>query len=370
MPVDTLPPFADHTGSIDPAPAGGDLAWLTRLRAQGLERYRSLGLPTPRVEDWKYTNLKALAGIDFAPAAEAPDPAAPTALPDGLKVDAIRRVVVNGRFRPDLSAPDGLPDGVEAGGLAQMLARDPAAIEAHLGQIAVIDGMPLLALNTALMTDGFVLRLAAGVELDRPIHVLFVGAAGDRALSCHPRNLIVAHPGSRATVFESHVGAGTTPTFGNVVTEVSVGEGAVLNHYKLHDEPAAAFHLATTRVALDNESVYDSFVLSVGGRLSRHELRVCLGGGVIDCRLNGAYVIAGDQHVDNTIFVDHAAPGSRSRQHYKGVLDDTARGVFRARSWSVGRPSRPTAISSTGRCCCRLGPRWIASPNSRSTPTT
>ena len=325
-----MPPLADQFSQDAPALAGDALPWLRKLRHEGRERYRSLGLPTRRVEDWKYTNLNPLAKIDFAPPAHTgPVPALPE--DRALAVDAYRAVVVNGRFRADLSALDGLPEGVEVGGLAQALERDPAAIEARLGRLAVLDGMPMLALNTALMTDGLVLRLAEGVALDRPIHVLFLAAAGARPMACHPRNLIVAEPGSSATLLESHVGTGEAASLVNVVTEVALGAGARLAHYKLRDEPPAAFHLATTQVSLDSRSAYESFVLSVGGRLARHELRLRLDGDDVDCRLNGAYLIAGDQHVDNTTLVDHAAPGCRSRQHYKGVLDDTARGVFQGK---------------------------------------
>ncbi len=323
-----MPPFADHFAA---AGAAGEPPWLRRLRERGFERYRALGLPTRRAEDWRYTSLGPLAKIDFQPAAEAPEVAA---LPDqpAPVPDAYRRVVVNGRFRPELSDLDGLPPGVEAGGLAHGLDRDPAPIEARLGQLAPPDGMAMLALNTALMADGFVLRLGEGVTMERPLHVRFVTAPGERPLAFHPRNLIVAEPGSRATVFESHTGiGGEQPSLANLVTEVTVGEGAALNHYKLCDEAPSAFHLSMTQVVLDSRSAYDGFVLSVGGRLARHELRLRLDGEGVDCRVNGAYVIAGDQHVDNTIFVDHAAPGGRSRQIYKGVLDDTARGVFQGK---------------------------------------
>ena len=328
-----MPPLADQFAQDAPVLAGDALPWLRKLRHEGRERYRSLGLPTRRVEDWKYTNLNPLAKIDFAPPAHAASFPAVPALPEAraLAVDAYRAVLVNGRFRADLSALDGLPEGVEVGGLAQALERDPAAIEARLGRLAVLDGMPMLALNTALMTDGLVLRLAEGVSLDRPIHVLFVTAAGERPMACHPRNLIVAEPGSGATLLESHVGTGEVASLVNVVTEVTLGAGARLAHYKLRDEPSAAFHLATTQVSLDSRSAYESFVLSVGGRLARHELRLRLDGEDIDCRLNGAYLIAGSQHVDNTTLVDHAAPGCRSRQHYQGVLDDTSRGVFQGK---------------------------------------
>jgi Fe-S cluster assembly protein SufD len=155
----TLPPFADHYPRLAPALPGAGLPWVQRLRAGGLERYRRLGLPGPRVEAWKYTNLNPLAKIDFAPAINgAAAPAATVPADRVLALEGHRLVVVNGRFRPDLSALDRLPAGVVAGGLADTLVRDPAAIEDHLGRIATVDGMPMLALNTALMADGVVLR--------------------------------------------------------------------------------------------------------------------------------------------------------------------------------------------------------------------
>jgi Fe-S cluster assembly protein SufD len=328
-----LPLFADHYPRLAPTLPGADLAWVERLRTDGLERYRRLGLPGPRVEAWKYTNLNPLAKIDFAPAVNGEATPATVALPTGrtLAVQGTRLVVVNGRFRPDLSALDELPDGVVAGGLAEALARDPAAIEANLGRIATVDGMPMLALNTALMADGIVLRIAEGVTVDRPIHLIFVGAAGDAPLAVHPRILVIAGRDSRATLVESHVGVGDRPYLSNLVSEVALHEGAALGHYKLQNEQPAAFHLAATQVRLDSRSTYDGFVLSLGARLSRSEIRAHLGGGEIECRLSGAYAVAGEQHVDNTTFIDHAAPGSRSREVYKGVLDDTARGVFQGK---------------------------------------
>jgi Fe-S cluster assembly protein SufD len=155
--------------------------------------------------------------------------------------------------------------------------------------------------------------------------------ADDTPLAFHPRVLILAGRNSHATVVESHVGLGDRPYFSNLVSEVTLREGAVLGHYKLQNEQPGAFHLAATQVRLDSRSTYDGFVLSLGARLSRNEIRAHLGGGEIECRLNGAYAVAGDQHVDNTTFIDHAAPGSRSREVYKGVLDETARGVFQGK---------------------------------------
>ncbi|MEX2617693.1 MAG: Fe-S cluster assembly protein SufD [Alphaproteobacteria bacterium] len=316
-------PFADHfdTALLSGAP------WIEALRRGGFDRYRALGLPTPRSEQWKYTNLRALARIPFAPAAPG---STVTAIPAGIAPleDAYLAVIVNGRFDASLSALDGLPKGVESGSLAAKAAQDPAALEASLGRLADIESRPLAALNTASMADGLYLRLADGAALDKPLHLVCIGDAGDDPVGISPRHLIDMGAGSIATLVESHVGAGSY--FANTVSEISVGAGAVLNHYKLQNEGPEAFHVAYTHVRLEDRSTYDGFVLQVGGKLARNEIRTHLGEHV-ECRLNGAYLGRGEQHIDNTTFIDHASPNSTSHEVYKGVLDGRSRGVFQGK---------------------------------------
>lgn len=299
--------------------------WIDALRRDALACYRDEGLPTPRREAWKFTNLRRLERIGFAPS---PEDGAPVAeIPDGAaELDgAYRAVFVNGRFDAALSRLENLPKGVEIGSLA---AADPDLLEPHLGRIADTRKHPLAALNTAYMVDGLFMKLADGAVLDAPLHLISIASAGDTALRFHPRHLVVLGANAIATLVESHVGAGET--FANTVSEIDVGAGAVLNHYKLQNEGPDAFHIALSQIRLADRASYDGFVLQTGARLARNEVRVHLGNRV-ECRLNGAYLGRGDQHIDNTTFIDHAAPNSTSREVYKGVLDDRARGVFQGK---------------------------------------
>lgn len=314
------------TENFDAALPGAGTDWLDRLRTDARDAYRRSGLPTPRTEAWKYTNLRRLARTGFV-AAEAENTPDVTAIPDGVAAldDAHTAVFVNGRFSPTLSSLDALPRGVEAVSLAKKLADDPASLE---GQFGDMDGLPLASLNTGLMADGLFLKLADGVSLDKPLHLISIGQADGEAVSFHPRHMIQAGAGSIATIVESHVGSGAY--LSNGVSEISVGEGAVLKHYKLQNEGMEAFHLAASLVRIADRAVYDGFVLQVGAKLARNEIRSLLGERV-ECRLNGAYLGCGEQHLDNTTFIDHAAPNSSSREVYKGVLDETARGVFQGK---------------------------------------
>jgi Fe-S cluster assembly protein SufD len=317
----TMQPLAERFEEAAPLFAGAGLPWLKALRQTGLERYNTLGLPTPRVEAWKYTNLRSLARAGFKPAVLAPDVSLDT-VPQAraLVLAAPVAVLVNGKFRADLSRLDDLPEGIEVAGFADMLESDPAAIERLLEETG--DDTPMRALNAAFMADGLVVRIAAGAKADRPVHLISVGAAADAPLAFHPRNLIHAGEDSRAILVESHVGAGGV-YLGNSVTDAVVGPGAVLDHIKLQNEDRASYHLALTGVALAEGSTYRNF--------TRNEIHATLEGGGIECRLDGAYMARGSQHLDTTTFIDHAKPGSESRETYKGVLDGQSRGVFQGK---------------------------------------
>ncbi len=246
------------------------------------------------------------------------------------------------------SGPDlDLPAGARLLNLADAVKQIPDLLRDKLGRIALGDASGTLALNTAFLQDGYVLHLAPGVAIDDPIEIVFVGVGGtDAPPVYYPRSLIVAEAGSRVTLVEYHVGyAGAVGQggvyFSNAITEVEVGQGAIVRHCKVQDESLAAFHLSSTYAHLGRDARYDNFGFATGGKLSRNELHIILAAPGADCRLNGAYLMHRDQHVDQTLVVDHAAPQTTSRQLYKGVLDDKARGVFQGKI--VVRPAAQKA---------------------------
>ncbi len=309
------------------------LPWLEALRTEGRHRFASLGLPTPRQEAWRFTNLGALGRLPWRTAP--PDSAMidpgplPSVVPAG-GVPSHRLVFVNGTWRPDLSATDGLPAGVVLTGLDLGLTAYPEVIETHLGRLAAVDGHALIALNTGLLGSGALLVLPAGAVLERPVELVMIGAGtdADRPLAWHPRLLVVAGAGSRATLVEHHLSHAGHPGCANLVAELFLGAGARLAHYKVQRENPTSFHLATVTGRLERDADYEGFLLTTGGRLSRNEVRLVLDGPGATVKLNGAYLVRGHQHCDTTTLIDHARPRGTSRQMFKGVLDDEARAVF------------------------------------------
>jgi Fe-S cluster assembly protein SufD len=302
------------------------VSWVVNLRRNALEQFLDRGFPTVKDEEWKYTDLRALASRRLVCVDHAAHPE--TAEIARFTLDAHELVFVDGHYAPALSLPSTLPEGVTVESLGERLATDPFTLEGLLTRSETGDGV--MALNTAFLRDGTYVRLRAGVVVDRPIHLLFVASGLPESAAC-VRNLIVAGAGSRATVVESYVAVADAGYLTNAVTEVVCEAGSQLDHYRLTDEAESAHHLGATIVHEGRDSRYASHAVSLGGRLARHALTARLEAEDAECLLNGLYLGRGRAHRDNVTRIDHLKPQGKSREWYKGVLDGHARGVFNAR---------------------------------------
>jgi Fe-S cluster assembly protein SufD len=182
------------------------------------------------------------------------------------------------------------------------------------------------SLNTAFLRDGVVVVIPARVVVEQPIEITFVSVSENGGSVSHPRLLIVAGEASQATVLERYVGQGAA--FTNAVAEVWLGASAVVDHYKLQEEAAEAFHIAGMYLHAARGGTFSSHSLTFGGRLVRNDVVARLDGEGIDCTLNGLYVGRGTQLIDNHTTIDHAMPHCGSHEVYKGILADHSRAVF------------------------------------------
>ena len=302
-------------------------AWLSEVRRAGFERFRELGFPAPRDEAWKYTNVAPILKVPFAPAAEeGPRRTASPLLPKG----GGELVFVNGRYAAGLSSIAAAGVGIEVASLRETLANRPETVEPHLARLAR-EGNTFADVNSALLEDGAFVRIPAGVVVPEPIHLLFLSEPDFGPTVSHPRNLVVAERGSQAVVVESWIGTAGALYFTNAVTEVFVGDGAVLDFYKLERESLDAFHVATMEVLQGRDSTFHSHSITLGGALVRNDLNVRLDAPGASCTLNGLFLGSGTQHLDNHTKIDHAQPHGTSRELYKGIMSGRSRGVFNGR---------------------------------------
>lgn len=292
-------------------------------RQQAVAALQRAGLPTRRVEAWKYTALRVLGQTSLsAPAATYDAAAARAALDhvlaaqDGL-ANQPRLVFVNGRHAPDLSVA---PKGVKV----TFFADTP-----RFGNAAAPDRDPLVALNTALAEDGANIQVEAGVD-GGTLLLVSIGLGGQAlTFSFHPRHAVVLEAGARLTLVCVQAGQGAY--FHNPVTDIRVGAAAALEHVTLQLEGAEAVGLGTVYADVEREGVYDSFALGVDGLLLRHEVHARLGASRAAVHVNGVQRLGGAQVGDMTSIITHAAPDCISRQTVRNVLDGHARGVFQGK---------------------------------------
>lgn len=328
----------------------GAPSWLRAIRQGAIARFAEAGFPTTRDEEWKYTSVDPIVKVPFKPArAEAGKAIGATLDRLGLGVGAGGRLVfVNGYYQAHLSSTRGLPQGVRAGSLAQALEAVPESLEAHLAQYADYQNHPFVALNTAFMEDGALVYLPKGRVVREPIHLIFVSAPGGEPALSHPRNLIVVEEAGQAVIVEHYVDLEGGLYLTNAVTEIALGEGAAADHYKLEEEGGRAFHIATLQAHLGRNSLFSSHSISIGGALTRNDANAVIEGEGGDCTLNGLYLAAGGQHIDNHTRIDHVSPHGTSRELYKGILDGRAKGVFNGKIY-VHKAAQKTDAKQTNK---------------------
>ncbi len=313
---------------------GARHAWLAQLRSEAGAAFAQSGFPTLKLEDWKFTNLSALAATRFQSFA-ANDALAPALLaPFIVAPDAHVMVFIGGRFNAALSRLDRLPDGVRIEPLAAGLEAGDAALAPQLGPVASDRAGSVVALNGALVTDGALIRIGANVRLLAPIEILMLSGEGDLA-AAHPRHVIVLDRGAEATVIESYAARpGASPTqvyWTNVVSRIELAEGATLRHCKLQTEGPAAYHLGYCEAHLAAKAKYESFLFSLGAGLARNETEVRVKGDDGICRLDSLGLMQGAQLGDVTTRILHLGLRGSSSQLAKNVVAEQGRAVFQGR---------------------------------------
>jgi Fe-S cluster assembly protein SufD len=323
--------FSKARGSESPV-------WVERLRERALDRFEQLGFPTTEQEDWKYTNIAPVVKIAFEPqvaGGAAVASAFDMAQLKGFTYEEASRsrlVFVNGIYRSELSSLEALPGGVVVSDLSAALkdSRFESILREQLARGADYNASGFTALNTAFLESGALVMIPQGVRVETPLHLLFISDAPQgRPLVSFPRLMIVGGRDSSATIIESYASASDEAVYlTNAVVEIVLEEGARLDHYKVQRESLQAFHVATTTAELGRSSQFNTTTITLGARLSRHDIKTTFAGEGSECTVDGLYIVGTGQHADTHSLIDHQSPHCASRQLYKGILDGKSRAVF------------------------------------------
>jgi Fe-S cluster assembly protein SufD len=322
--------LAANFATVKPAlPGAGSVA---ALREHAFKRFETAGLPHRRVEEWKYTDLRALMR-DAKPLPSIPDAATKARAKDAgaafASIEGRRIVFVDGAFVPELSDLAGLEPGLTIRSMAQALAGSDPQVTAVLGKLVPTDDVAV-ALNTAFMGDGAVIRVGQGAALARPIHLVFVNA-GETPAAVFTRSLVVVEQGARAMLVESHEGAAGNEYQVNTALELEVGDEAHVDHIKITGAGAGALHVSSLMAAIGAHARFNEFLFTTGGTVVRNQLFVRFDGEGTIAGIRGASLLRGRQHADTTLIADHVAGDCTGREVFKSVLDDEGRAVFQGK---------------------------------------
>ena len=312
--------FASARGRL---PGKGAVA---ALREDAFRQFDRQGLPHRRVEEWKYTDLRALMRDAF-PLAAPPDAAAKARAKDAGKilagVDCRRVVFVEGVFAPELS--DLTPEpGLTVGSLAEALARGDALIARHVGKTFATDDAAV-ALNTALMGDGVVMQIAKGAEIKRPIHLIFA-AGGEKPSSVFIRSLVAVGEGAKAVIIEDHESGDAQV---NAALELVVGDKAQVDYFKI--SRSRGLHVASLLAAVGAGAAFNTFAFTSDANVVRNQHFIRFAGEGTKAGIRGVSLLRGKQHADTTLLIEHAAGRCESREQFRSVLDEQSHGVFQGK---------------------------------------
>ena len=311
-------------------------SWLNSARRMAFSSFIDYGWPTTKDEDWRFTDVSPLTRMLLLPRPPAEEIALDGADAFDTRLLAVgatsrhRLVFVDGHYHRQLSERQQheLGDGLVVAPLSATLARDEIPAARVLGQL-LRDQTAFISLNTAFMTDGAWVRIPAGLVVDEPIVLVYLASSGQSY--SFPRTVVLAGENSQATIVELHLGADGAITTANAATEIVLESRAKLRHMTLQKAAPTAFHLSHLAVEQKTESEFSARSLSLGGRLVRNDVHALLAEEGCVCNLDGLYLAAGTNVVDNHTTIDHRAPRSTSREIYRGVAQGRSRAVFSGR---------------------------------------
>ncbi len=322
-----------HFFDLLAAQPGESLPWLQALRIRGNTSFAETGLPTIKREEWKFTRMEPLENTAYVLATDEHTTQNVDLIPSAFDTNrlAARLVFVNGGYRDDLSHNSNLPNGVFCGSLRSAVAAGAAWVQDALEQSDNGLENPMISLNTAALRDGFAIFVPRGVVVDGVVEVVSLNGGTNASLAVFPRNVIVLEQNAQAFVTVHENGLGDTQCFADSVSNIQLTQNASLSLAVLGEQGSHATSFYANLVQQSRDSRFNSFNLSLGGGISRTEQHISLEGEGAECRLDGIYLMRGEQHCDHTTRVDHRVPHTTSNEMFKGVLDDRARAVFQGK---------------------------------------
>ncbi len=292
------------------------------VRRAEFEKFKKTGFPGPKVEEWKYSPLGAIAKTAFKPAAAIDDR---PAIDRFLLQNAVRFVFINGILDQERSSPAVIEEGVIIASLEAALQQDLIPTE-ELFENA--DDRGFDQLNAAFTESGAVIRVEAGRKVEKPVQLLFVSSGDQPERMINPRVVIELGEEASLKLVETHVFGDKAGLLTNLVMKCNVGERASLRHDRLQMGNTEGRFIGRFDCDIGANAKLVQTLATLGGGFVRNDTTARLNGSNIEAQFNGLYLTRTGQHIDNVLKIDHTAPGSVSDQYFRGVLDGRAKAAF------------------------------------------
>lgn len=302
-----------------------------KIRKDAIEKFKEIGFPLKKLEEWKYTNINPVLKHDFRLSYSESDT---TIAKDDIEKLVFKNtaanvlVFINGSFSKNYSKFDVDNANVVIGNLAEMKNHHSEIFEKHFSKYAKAENNGLVALNTAFAQDGAFVYVKKGISAEVPVHLLFISDSGKANHLSQPRNLFIAEEGSSVKIIEEYHSFGDKVNYTNSVTEIFCDSNSYVEHYKIQNNEGSTYHTGTTQVKQNKNSHFTNTTISWGGEITRNNLISLFDGTNTECHFYGLYLLGGNQHVDNQTLADHAMPNCYSNELYKGIINGKATGVF------------------------------------------
>ncbi|NNM95633.1 MAG: Fe-S cluster assembly protein SufD [Bacteroidia bacterium] len=318
---------------------------IKHIQNNAAKEFARTGLPGRRDEDYKYTNIRQYLQEDFV-ARNGQENISVELIKPLLLNNSVNLVFINDKYVPGLSVTENLPEGIAAGDFYFNKDRVHDKAAQHFNKAAGESKNPMALLNTALAGNGFYIFVPKNFILDVPVHIIHI-ITGEVKSLYNPRNLVYLEENSQLTLIESyHTVGDCKQVFTNSLTELFVEDNAVLENYILQDEGAGSYHSDSRFLSIGRGGKSNCVTVSLNGIILRNDSNVLIHGEHAEAHLNGLFLLKGNDHTDNHTLVEHLAPNCSSKELYKGIIGDSATGVFNGKIYVHPEAQKTDAYQS------------------------
>ncbi len=291
------------------------------IQKEAKKEFKQKGFPTTKDEEWKFTNLSKVFNKEYSFCTKELDKS--DLLTD---FEQYRIVLENGILNKEKSVLLS-DDSLEIGDLKDKL-QDNHFVQNVFNRAFAKDATAMIDLNTALLQGGIYLKIKKGKTIDKPIVIAQLLGANDVSVAAYSRIIVEIEENAEANIITYTESQGDLATLSNLVTEVYVDKNARLKYNILQNDHSQASQINNTKIIQESGSVVDVVTISLSGDLIRNNLDIILNNEHIESNFSSLYLIQGKTHIDNHTVADHKYPNCNSNELYKGIMDDTSRGVF------------------------------------------